>query len=127
MQDDDSLAVFQTTLLELLDEQPTTDEILRRLKTDVAFRPFQAYVAASRGWWKSPPSWSRSGRFAAALADQCLVALKKWGKHPAYLGLHRNERKPRLLQQVSREGQVITVDTAGQFELTFSRSRGREN
>lgn len=46
MQQDDSLAAFQAALLELLDEQLSTDEILRRLKTDAAFRPFQAYIAS---------------------------------------------------------------------------------
>jgi hypothetical protein len=46
MQEDDSLAAFQSALLELLDEQLETGEILRRLNTDVAFRPYRSYVAS---------------------------------------------------------------------------------
>lgn len=46
MQEDDSLAAFQAALLELLDERLATDEMLRRLKTDAAFQPFQEYIAS---------------------------------------------------------------------------------
>jgi hypothetical protein len=64
METDHDLAAFQAALLDLLYQPLTPQEILARLKTDAAFKPYASYVEKMD---------VRSVEVAAHL-------VKKWGK-----------------------------------------------